>query len=602
LSSTAEIPKSNAISLLSSNPLETIPRPPMRPPLPSSFTTSVTSQSLPSTNGIVLSARRISSSSSSSSLSSPSVSSASLMTKPISTNETDLLSSRNSHPRPPVLPLSKSKPKLSSTLLPSDFGSTNGAFETAMAGGDQLASFLRILEMSSSSNTSVNGGGISLSISSSSNNNGDDTAGLALAAACESIGDTMGIQTRNTWQPLLLHIHSKRLSRRNVPVMNLSHHLANINVKRGSSQYTALHYACLSLARLASHFILTILENEKSGNTINEKTIILSGTEETSQIVTPFALRQASGLVTLLVAAGADVNARILDTSGGQTPLHFLCSVSYPSLLLTNLSEKVTSALYFAEECLCRAADAMIYSGVDPNVVDTEYLQTPLHLSCRNGHPKLSSLLVSHGAKIDLQDRFLDSPLEAAEENLRVINAITMEKKRLERRDVFKRDKKEERGEEGVGGIEKEEGTGPVQSKRVTLFDTLVIRSSPIAGSPHLIMHIVSYLYENDAKKDIADVQSLSLMDSHKALQSALIEGPARRALLIEGTLVKDDTESSAWSMAKMLLIPPSRKGGLVGNSGSGSSINGSNGNGVEVALKRPPLVSKKRSGSVGSK
>jgi hypothetical protein len=112
-------------------------------------------------------------------------------------------------------------------------------------------------------------------------------------------------------------------------------------------------------------------------------------------------------------------------------------------------------------------------------------------------------------------------------------------------------------------------------------------------------MHIVSYLYEKDTKIDIADVQSLSLIDSHKALQSALIEGPARRALLIEGTLVKDDTESSAWSMAKMLLIPPSRKGGLVSNSGSGSS---SNGNGVEVALKRPPLVSKKRSGSVGSK
>jgi ankyrin repeat protein len=567
---TASIPNKSQAPLISSQS-ESLPRPPLRPPIPS----SANSQTNLNQSGI-MSARMQSSSSTSSSSS-------------VDKNHPNTISDKSILPLPPSLPPQKSKNKSTSiTILPSDINSSSGAFATAMAGGDQLASFLKILEMGGgnggthTSNASVSsfekqqrltsGGGGNNSGGGSS---GDDVSGIALAAACEAIGDTMGVQTRNTWQPILLHIHSKRLWRRTVNsnFTAMSFHLANLNVKRGSAQYTALHYACLSLARLASQFV----RERGGGESLKDKgKESREGEIQEIQSVTSLALRQASGLVTLLVAAGADVNARILESAGGQTPLHFLCSVGYPKLPEDILSKETASALFFAEECLCRAADAMIFAGVDANVKDVEYSQTPLHLSCRNGHPKLSAVLVAHGAKTDLEDRFMDSPIDCAEDNLRVIHAITKQKELQTKHCAGN----------GIGGEHHRSSTR-------TVFDDLVIKSSPMNGSPHLLMHILSFLYEKGPGKEAiveADAllsQSTVPMNALTSLQYSLLEGPAKRALFVEGKLARDDTESSAWSMAAMLLIPPQKK-----SSGQ-----------VEVSIKRPPLIATrgKRSGSLGS-
>jgi hypothetical protein len=568
---TASIPNKSQAPLISSQS-ESLPRPPLRPPLPSSanFQTNLNQSG-------IMSARMQSSSSTSTSSS-------------VDKNHPNTISDKSILPLPPSLPPQKSKNKSTSiTILPSDINSSSGAFATAMAGGDQLASFLKILEMGGgnggthTSNASVSsfekqqrltsGGGGNNSGGGSS---GDDVSGIALAAACEAIGDTMGVQTRNTWQPILLHIHSKRLWRRrteNSIFTAMSFHLANLNVKRGSAQYTALHYACLSLARLASQFV----RERGGGESLKDKgKESREGEIRDIQSVTSLALRQASGLVTLLVAAGADVNARILESAGGQTPLHFLCSVGYPKLPDDILPKETASALFFAEECLCRAADAMIFAGVDANVKDVEYSQTPLHLSCRNGHPKLSAVLVAHGAKTDLEDRFMDSPIDCAEDNLRVIHAITKQKELQTKHCAGN----------GIGGEH-------TRSSTRTVFDDLVIKSSPMNGSPHLLMHILSFLYEKGPGKEAiveADAllsQSTVPMNALTSLQYSLLEGPAKRALFVEGKLARDDTESSAWSMAAMLLIPPQKK-----SSGQ-----------VEVSIKRPPLIATrgKRSGSLGS-
>ena len=583
LASTASIPttsKSQAIPL-SMLSLDNLPRPPLRPPLAVSANTVAASQSNVSRSGIVLSAR-LSSNASSTAIGS---SIPNNIVSDMNDNKINV-SSTAARPLPPVLPPQKTKNKLiSSTILPSDFNTSSGAFATAMAGGDQLASFLKILEMgggsggllplgastsafekqqqrlaSSASISSGGGGG-----GGGGGGSGDDISGLALAAACESIGDNLGVQTRNTWQPILLHIHSKRLYRQRIPsqiansnLMALSCHLANLNVKRGSSQYTALHYACLSLARLCSQFIMERVEHVRNLDNNNGEE---GGGGRGVYGVTSLALRQASGLVTLLVAAGADVNARILDSAGGQTPLHFLSSVSYPPLLDENPAKEIASALCFAEECLCRAADAMIFAGADPNALDLEYSQSSLHLSCRNGHPKLSAALVAHGAKTDIEDRFLDNPIDSAEENTRVIDAVRMQLD-LRNRQVTR--------------------TDGSRSSAYTVFDDLVIKSSPLNGSPHLLMHIVSFLNEKGNGDTSSPTMPLNALSS---LQYSLMEGPAKRVLFVEGTLARDDAESSAWSLAAMLLIPPQKKGGQV-----------------EVSLKRPPISQRgKRSASVGS-
>lgn len=571
LASTASVPttsKSQAIPL-SMLSLDNLPRPPLRPPLPVSTNATAASQSNVNRSGIILAARL------SSTTSSTAIGSTIPNNIVSDMNDKINVSSTAARPLPPVLPPQKTKNKLnSSTILPSDFNRSSGAFETAMAGGDQLASFLKILEMGEGS-----GGLLPLGASTSAfekqqqrlasiggggGGSGDDISGLALAAACESIGDNLGVQTRNTWQPILLHIHSKRLYRQGIPsqiansnLMALSCHLANLNVKRGSSQYTALHYACLSLARLSSQFLLERVEHVRNKDNKNGE----GGGRGGVYGVTSLALRQASGLVTLLVAAGADVNARILDSAGGQTPLHFLSSVSFPPLLDENLAKEVASALCFAEECLCRAADALIFAGADANALDFEYSQSSLHLSCRNGHPKLSAVLVAHGAKTDLEDRFLDNPIDSAEENTRVIDAV---KKQLDLRN------------------RRETRTDGKSSSAYTVFDDLVIKSSPMNGSPLLLMHIVSFL--NEKGKGDSSLPTMP-MNSLSSLQYSLMEGPAKRVLFVEGILARDDAESSAWSLAAMLLIPPQKKGGSV-----------------EVSIKRPPIFHReKRSASVGS-
>ena len=104
------------------------------------------------------------------------------------------------------------------------------------------------------------------------------------------------------------------------------------------------------------------------------------------------ALRNRLDIATILIAAGADVNARGLD--GGPTPLHWA-----------------------AAESARDTAEALLAAGADVNAVATRYQhRTPLHMAVDRlfGGDGVAELLIGGGANVNARTRSGETPLHQA--------------------------------------------------------------------------------------------------------------------------------------------------------------------------------------------
>ena len=140
---------------------------------------------------------------------------------------------------------------------------------------------------------------------------------------------------------------------------------------------------------------------------------IVSGSEDLANLRgrygrTPLHVASAagrSGVVRVLLDAGADINAR---ADGDWTALHWAsmrCHADVVRLLVgasANLhvvAEDGSSALFWAVRGKCEeCASILLDAGSDPNVPDT-CGRTPLALAVKRGQRRMAALLVAHGAR-----------------------------------------------------------------------------------------------------------------------------------------------------------------------------------------------------------
>jgi hypothetical protein len=54
-------------------------------------------------------------------------------------------------------------------------------------------------------------------------------------------------------------------------------------------------------------------------------------------------------------------------------------------------------------------AEALLAAGADPNVVEDDYHQTPLHLCATHGHGNIAALMIAKGADAHLKDAWGNS-------------------------------------------------------------------------------------------------------------------------------------------------------------------------------------------------
>jgi ankyrin repeat protein len=108
---------------------------------------------------------------------------------------------------------------------------------------------------------------------------------------------------------------------------------------------------------------------------------------------TPLHLAWDEEIATLLMAGGADINAR--EEAYDRTPLHLI-------------TEK-----FFGD--IEEIAELLILSGADVNALDRDG-RTPLHFAANNRHKDVVEYLLVGGAEINIQDREGVTPLDVAGE------------------------------------------------------------------------------------------------------------------------------------------------------------------------------------------
>ena len=101
---------------------------------------------------------------------------------------------------------------------------------------------------------------------------------------------------------------------------------------------------------------------------------------------TPLHYASTKEIVELLIAKGADVNAK---SSDGSTPLH--------------------DAAYYGRTVI---AELLIAKGADVNAKDDDQGRTPLHWA--NSTKEIADLLIAEGANVNAKTKFGETPLDAA--------------------------------------------------------------------------------------------------------------------------------------------------------------------------------------------
>ena len=99
-------------------------------------------------------------------------------------------------------------------------------------------------------------------------------------------------------------------------------------------------------------------------------------------------------IVRLLLEAGADPNRRRDEDPQGETPLDIVCT--------SNFVPGISSLL--------------LSHGADVNVKDPLREETLLHNACREGLTEVVRFLLAHGADVHCQDKFGNTPLDIAME------------------------------------------------------------------------------------------------------------------------------------------------------------------------------------------
>ena len=156
---------------------------------------------------------------------------------------------------------------------------------------------------------------------------------------------------------------------------------ASINEKYGSTNYTALHYACeYGLKEIA----ILLMNNGANLDAVN------------SSGLTPLLVACESchfDVAYLLIENGADKTA---SNSGGKTALHLACEKGYLKLI-----------------------KLLIQKGGDTDVYDTKFINraktkdgfTALHISCYWGYLNVIEELLNHGANMNITSHEGSTPL-----------------------------------------------------------------------------------------------------------------------------------------------------------------------------------------------
>ena len=126
-------------------------------------------------------------------------------------------------------------------------------------------------------------------------------------------------------------------------------------------------------------------------------------------------------IAKLLLEAGANVNVRRVSWS---TALKVICSFKMPNKDLVELLVQSGAQFVIPGEKITALAIATIYGHADivqylvseraPVNAPNEYGVTSLMCACRNKHPEIACILLSHGADPNMQDHNNSTVLHSA--------------------------------------------------------------------------------------------------------------------------------------------------------------------------------------------
>jgi ankyrin repeat protein len=108
-----------------------------------------------------------------------------------------------------------------------------------------------------------------------------------------------------------------------------------------------------------------------------------------------------TNMVTLLLQAGADVNAK----GDSVTPLHLAAFAGHAQI-----------------------TETLLTAGAEVNAVGFRHDDTPLHVAALHGHANVVKVLLAHGAAMNAQNMLHKTPLQLAQENQRT-NVIAVFKR-----------------------------------------------------------------------------------------------------------------------------------------------------------------------------
>jgi hypothetical protein len=138
---------------------------------------------------------------------------------------------------------------------------------------------------------------------------------------------------------------------------------------------------------------------------------------------TPLHYASQKEIAALLIAEGADVNARNINE---ETPLHRALTGNYgeiAELLIAKganvhaVNKHGISPLYVASKYGCKEIVArLIAEGCDVNTVDKDG-DTPLYIASYQGYTGIAELLITKGADINAANKKGDTPLHQALQN-----------------------------------------------------------------------------------------------------------------------------------------------------------------------------------------